>query len=335
METRTVSKPVRALGLCSGGLDSILAALVLRDQGVQVEWINFETPFFGSEKAARAARRIAVPLTVLDITAEHLAMLKDPHCGYGKQMNPCLDCHALMFRIAGRRMQERGFDFLFSGEVLGQRPMSQTKSSLRYVEKHSGWSGHILRPLSARKLPETIPEKQGLVDRSRLLDLSGRSRKPQLRLAEHYKLSEYPAPAGGCLLTDKHFSIRLRDLFGHQDEYPENELHLLKYGRHFRLTEKVKLVVGRAQGENEKILQCCDPQNHSRIKVRKFPGPIALLVGDTAGQKNIALLAAAIVAGYSQAPGLEPVEVDLTRSGRRRTVKVLALPPSDVKKFLI
>lgn len=335
METRKSSKKVQALGLCSGGLDSILAALVLRDQGIHVEWINFETPFFSSEKATRAARQTGVPLTVMDITAEHLKMLKDPNCGYGKQMNPCLDCHALMYRIAGQVMEDRGFDFLFSGEVLGQRPMSQTKSSLRYVEKNSGREGYILRPLSAGNLPETIPEKEGLVDRARLLDLSGRSRKPQMELAKRFQLSEYPAPAGGCLLTDKHFSIRLRDLFEHQDEYAENELHLLKYGRHFRLTASVKLVVGRAQSENDQILQLYDPSAHQLIKVRKYAGPISLLLGDTAGHEDICMLAASIAAGYSKAPALTPVEVDLKRFGERRTVRVLAMPPSDVKKFLI
>jgi len=335
MQPQKTSSAVRALGLCSGGLDSILAALVLRDQGIHVEWINFETPFFSSKKAARAARQVEVPLTVLDITAEHLNMLKDPNCGYGKQMNPCLDCHALMFRIAGGVMRQRGFDFLFSGEVLGQRPMSQTKSSLRYVEKNSGQEGYILRPLSARKLPETVPEKDGRVDRSRLLGLSGRGRRPQMELAKHFHITDYPAPAGGCLLTDKHFSLRLRDLFAHQDEYSKNELQLLKYGRHFRLTDAVKLIVGRTESENDQILQLHDPDGHERIKVHKYPGPTSLLVGNTARREDICMLAASIAAGYSKAPDLKPVEVDLIRAGERRTVRVLALPPGDVKKFLI
>ncbi len=156
---------VRALGLCSGGLDSRLAAMVLRRQGIAVEWVNFETPFFSSAKARQAARLLKVPLTVKKITRTYLEMLKNPPCGYGQHMNPCLDCHALMFRLAGKIMKEKQFDFLFSGEVLGQRPMSQTKPSLRYVEKNSGFEGYILRPLSAKKLPITIPEKEGKVNR--------------------------------------------------------------------------------------------------------------------------------------------------------------------------
>ena len=232
----TLNKKVRALGLCSGGLDSILAGVLLREQGVEVEWITFETPFFSAMKARRAARITGIPLTVQNITADYLPMLKDPPCGYGQHMNPCMDCHALMFKKAGEVMREKGFDFLFSGEVLGQRPMSQTKPSLRYVEKNSGWDGYILRPLSAKNLPETIPEKNGLVDREKLLDLSGRSRKPQMKLAEQYGIKDYPSPAGGCLLTDKSFSKRLKDLFEHQGTYTENELFLLRFGRHFRAT---------------------------------------------------------------------------------------------------
>jgi tRNA-uridine 2-sulfurtransferase len=173
-------KKAKGLGLCSGGLDSMLAALVLREQGIGVFWVSFETPFFSADKARRASGQTGIPLTVVDITDRYLPMLKHPPGGYGKYMNPCMDCHALMFRIAGEIMVEKGYDFLFSGEVMGQRPMSQTKNSLRYVEKRSGFDGLILRPLSARLLPETIMEQKGMVDRERLCDFSGRSRKPQM-----------------------------------------------------------------------------------------------------------------------------------------------------------
>ena len=162
-------KKIRGLGLCSGGLDSMLSGLVLRLQGVEVEWITFETPFFGSDKARKASRETGIPLTIVDIADRYLPMLINPPCGYGKHMNPCLDCHALMFNIAGRMMRDRGFDFLFSGEVLEQRPMSQTRPSLRYVEKHSGFNGYILRPLCAKKLPETIPEIKGMIKREHLM----------------------------------------------------------------------------------------------------------------------------------------------------------------------
>ncbi|MFW6284018.1 MAG: tRNA 4-thiouridine(8) synthase ThiI, partial [Desulfosalsimonas sp.] len=204
-----------ALGLCSGGLDSILAGLVLRRQGIDVVWISFETPFFDAEKARAAAGQTGIELIVKDITDRYLPMLAAPPAGYGQFVNPCMDCHALMFRIAGEMMAQTGADFLFSGEVLGQRPKSQVKSALRYVEKRSGFDGYILRPLSAKKLPVTAMEQQGLVDREALLDFSGRSRKPQMALAKSFGVTDYPAPAGGCLLTDPGFSKRLEDLMTH------------------------------------------------------------------------------------------------------------------------
>jgi tRNA-specific 2-thiouridylase len=239
------SKQVRALGLCSGGLDSILAALVLRRQGIDVEWVVFETPFFSADKALRAARLNRVPITVKHILPVYLEMLKSPPAGYGKQMNPCMDCHALMFKLAGEEMQARGFDFLFSGEVSGQRPMSQNKNSLRYVEKNSGFDGYIVRPLSAQNLPVTPPEKEGLVDREKLLNFSGRTRKPQLELAASLGVTDFPSPAGGCLLTEKGYASRLRDLFKRQDTYRDKEFYLLSYGRHLRLNAGHKLIVGR------------------------------------------------------------------------------------------
>src|SRR5210317_1475360 len=178
------NKPVRALGLCSGGLDSMLAGLVLRDQDIDVAWVTFETPFFNAAKARKASNMTGIPLTVKPIFNVYMKMLKNPPAGYGKHMNPCMDCHTLMFKLAGELMQEKNFDFLFSGEVLGQRPMSQNKASLGYVEKHSGFKGYIVRPLSAKNLPLTIPEREGLVDRDRLLDISGRGRNRQIKLAE-------------------------------------------------------------------------------------------------------------------------------------------------------
>ena len=225
---------------CSGGLDSMLSGLILRDQGIDVEWVTFETPFFHAKKARKASKMTDIFLTIKPIFPVYMKMLKNPPAGYGKHMNPCMDCHALMFKLAGEMMQEQGFDFLFSGEVLGQRPMSQNKTSLRYVEKHSGFEGYILRPLCAKKLPETIPEKEGLVDRQLLLDIAGRSRKRQIDLANRFGITDYPAPAGGCLLTDKGFSDRLRDLFQYKETCTEAELHLLKFGRHLRLNPETK-----------------------------------------------------------------------------------------------
>ena len=329
----TNKQKARALGLCSGGLDSTLAGLVLREQGIEVEWVTFETPFFNAAKARKASQATGIPLTVKPIYPVYIEMLKNPPAGYGKYMNPCMDCHALMFKLAGEIMREKEFDFLFSGEVLGQRPMSQNKTSLRYVEKHSGFDGYILRPLTAKNLPETIPEKEGLVDRERLLDIAGRGRKAQIKLAEKFGLKDYPAPAGGCLLTDVGYTNRLRDLFDHQDNCTEEELHLLKYGRHYRLNPQTKLIVGRTEKDNENILKYHNPQTDSVIDVKDYPSPIGL-VSHGAGKESI-LLAASICTGYSKAPKLAPVEVVVKTPQKKETVKVIALQPDDVRKLLI
>ena len=327
------SKKVRALGLCSGGLDSMLSAMVLRRQGIEVAWIAFETPFFSPAKARKAARMLSVPIMVENITPIYLKMLKNPPCGYGKHMNPCMDCHALMFKLAGRHMGEKGFAFLFSGEVLGQRPLSQNKGGLRYVEKQSGFNGYILRPLSALSLPETIPEKQGLVDRDRLLDITGRSRKVQMQLAAEFGIAEYPSPAGGCLLTDKGYSNRLRDLFDHQENISESDLHLLKYGRHLRLNVDAKAIVGRTQQDNQHIKRYLNPDRDTVIKVVDFPGPFVLMPGG--GNRETVFLAAAICAGYSKAPNDSLARVSVSTPSGAETIQVLPIPPVQVKRFLI
>lgn len=327
------STPVRALGLCSGGLDSILSALVLRQQGIHVEWITFETPFFSADKARKAAAQTGIPLHVQDITDDYLVMLKAPPAGYGKNMNPCMDCHALMFNKAGHFMAANGFDFLFSGEVVGQRPMSQNAPSLRYVEKNSQFDGRILRPLSAQRLPETPMERQGLVDRSRLLDLNGRSRKPQMALAEQFGIKDYPSPAGGCLLTDPGYSRRLKDLLEQGAELTRNALFLLQHGRHLRLSPDTKIVVGRTKSDNDQIMQYYDPAHDTLIKVQNHPGPTVVMPGG--GPQPMIFLAASITAGYSKAPTMAPASVIVTTGGQKETVTVLPVTPKEAKKFLI
>lgn len=326
-------KKVRALGLCSGGLDSILSALVLRKNNVEVEWITFETPFFSPEKAIKASKTTGIHLTVKNITEEYLAMLKNPHCGYGRNMNPCIDCHSLMFRIAGAVMDENGFDFLFSGEVLGQRPMSQTLSSLGYVEKHSGYKGYIVRPLSAKILPATIPEKKGLISREFMLGLSGRSRKPQAALAGEFGISDYPNPAGGCLLTDKGYSGRLKDLFEHQKCFSENELNLLKYGRHLRLNQSTKIIVGRSQSDNEKIERLFNPVSDIMFNINDFPGPTVVM--PHGGSREIIILAASICGGYGKAPEYSQISVNARTPEGVENIKVLAIPPGKIRHFMI
>jgi len=329
----THQKQIRALGLCSGGLDSMLAGLVLREHGIAVEWVTFETPFFSSRKARDASRTAGIPLTVKPIFAEYIQMLRDPNCGYGRNMNPCLDCHALRFRLAGKMMREQGFDFLFSGEVLGQRPMSQTRPSLRYVEKNSGFEGYILRPLSAKRLPETIPEKNGWVDRELLYDFAGRGRKAQIELAKRFGITDYPAPAGGCLLTDKGYSRRLKDLFDYQQTCTEAQLHLLRYGRHFRLSPQTKLIVGRTAKDNEELLYFHDPTQDAVIDIRNRPSPTALVTGNLSNE--LIFLGASVCAGYSKAPRLAPVEAVVITPQGQKTIIVLPIAPEDVKKKMI
>jgi tRNA-specific 2-thiouridylase len=324
---------VKALGLSSGGLDSILSTLVLRRESIDVEWISFETPFFSASKAKKAAAMTGIPVTVKNITGLYLEMLKKPRFGYGKHMNPCLDCHALMLKIAGEVMAERGFNFIFTGEVVGQRPMSQTKPSLRCVEKAAGLVGYVLRPLSAKLLPITIPEEQRWVNREALLSLSGRSRKPQMALAKEFGITDYPAPAGGCLLTDAAFSRRLKDLFLHHKEYLERDFELLKMGRHFRLNSTSKIVVGRTQNDNQKIKNLSHQQGDTLLKVSNFPGPVALI--PRGAEKETILTGAALCAGYSKAPKGRETIVNVMKNGNIESVTVISTPPEKFKNYMI
>ena len=324
--------PIKAVGLVSGGLDSMLAARILLDQGIQVLGVAFVTPFFGDEKARRAAEQLNIPLTVLDISQDHWVMLKSPRYGYGKGMNPCIDCHALMIRKAGEWMEKVQADFLFTGEVLGQRPFSQTKPSLRAVEKASGHLNRILRPLSALLLSETRPEQEGLVDRSRLLDIQGRSRKRQMAMAEGYGL-KYPAPAGGCLLTDPIFSMRLKELFSHSPDPPLREVELLKTGRHFRLSPDIKAIVGRNQKENEFIEKWAAPED-GWARVIGHPGPMALALGRPDKTEDWERFAQLCLT-YSDAPGDQVVPVQLGQGDRRWQIKVAKFSKEVFRQWMI
>jgi len=313
----------RAMGLISGGLDSILAARLMIEQGIVVVGISFVTPFFSSQGAERAAAALGIPLKVLDITDPHLAMLRRPRHGYGNNMNPCIDCHILMLREAGRVMEEEGGAFLFTGEVLGQRPMSQNKGALRTVERESGYAGLILRPLSAQLLPETIPEQEEKVAREQLLGIRGRSRKEQLALAQRYHITEYLSPAGGCLLTDPVFSRRLRDLFGQKDPFQIRDIELLKIGRHLRLAPALKAIVGRNAQDNEKILQLAAPGD-DLLKVAEYPGPLCLI--PYGGAAEDVKQAASLCVRYSDAPADEVVSVLWSRGGEERRIDAQSCP---------
>ncbi len=296
----------KALGLISGGLDSSLAAMALMRQGIEVTGISFVTPFFNADKSERAAAAIGHPLIIENIGDVHLQMVKTPKYGYGRNMNPCIDCHAMMFRLAGERMVKDGFDFLFSGEVLGQRPMSQNANALKSVANLSGFPDRVLRPLSAKLLPITPMEESGLVVREQLLDLQGRSRKPQQALAKEWGLHDYPGSGGGCLLTEEGFSNQLRDLFDHDPEATTADVELLKVGRQFRLSATAKLILGRHQADNEALQQQIKPEQ-IKLRCQNFSGPIGLFSGN-ADQEELDT-AAAIVASYGK--GKDEVEVDV------------------------
>jgi tRNA-uridine 2-sulfurtransferase len=324
---------VKAVGLLSGGLDSLLAAQIIKGQGIKVQGISFVTPFFGCEKAQRAAEQLGIPLQILDITRDHWTMLRQPKYGYGKGMNPCIDCHALMLRKAGEWMEENGADFLFTGEVLGQRPFSQTKPSLRAVEKESGFPDRVLRPLSALLLPETRPEQEGLVDRFRLLDINGRSRKRQMILARDYGLTDYPTPAGGCLLTDPIFSVRLKELFAHSAEPQMREVELLKTGRHFRLHPRVKCIIGRNKMENEFIEKWVAPED-GWARVLGYPGPMALAVGLMEKAEDWERLAQLCLT-YSDAPQEGDIPVQLRQGERRWIIKAIKPEKGIFRQWMI
>jgi tRNA U34 2-thiouridine synthase MnmA/TrmU len=238
-----------------------------------------------------------------------------------------------MFQIAGQMMQDQKFDFLFSGEVLGQRPMSQTRSSLRYVEKHSGFAGHILRPLSAKNLPETLPEAKGLVNRELLLDIAGRSRKRQIRLAQDFGITEYPAPAGGCLLTDKGYSAKLKDLFTHKTGMEIRDLHLLKFGRHLRLDEKTKIIIGRMEKENEVLLNYYEPKKDICIRTKRIPGPVVLIPYGASPEK--VLLSASLCAGYTKVSAEKKVEIWVAAPWGEKILHAEKKPVNYARFFMI
>jgi tRNA-uridine 2-sulfurtransferase len=337
MTTQQVTPKSIGIGLLSGGLDSILSVCVLREQDIHVEAASFITPFFGPENARKAAAMLNIPLHVIDFTEAHLEMLKHPKHGYGSAMNPCIDCHALMFREAGKRMREWGADFLFSGEVLGERPMSQNKNSLKVVARESGFEEYILRPLSAKLLPMTKPELEGKVDRERLLDIQGRSRKPQMELARKYGITQFPEPAGGCRLTEPNFSKRLKDLMQQNENFSVRDIELLKVGRHLRLSEQVKCIVGRNEQENEKI-ENLRGQRDIFLAPEEIPGPAVLIPAREGGSslsRELLMLAASICARYSDAAAGTAVEINVLQN--EKSDKIFALPcaPELTEKLII
>lgn len=273
----------KAIVLFSGGLDSMLAAKLLMEQGVEVAGVCFTSDFFGAAKAEKAAATLGIGLKIVDIGEEELALVKNPPSGYGKHLNPCIDCHALMVKKAGEMARAEKFDIIATGEVLGQRPFSQTKDALARVTKLAGTE--ILRPLSAKLLPETTYERDGLVVRGKLLGIKGRGRERQMELAEKYGLTGYATPAGGCLLTDPEFSNRLLKMLEFRPDCGRHDIGILKYGRVFWLKESGKkkisnvlLIVGRDEQDNtnlEKLALAGDIV----VELKEEMGPTSLIRG--------------------------------------------------------
>ena len=324
---------VKALALFSGGLDSILAVKLMLEQDIEVVAVNFVSPC-SSEKSgsgiAEAAKRSGVPLKFVDVGKEYLKMVRNPKHGYGKNMNPCVDCRIFILKKAKKIAKDMGAAFIFTGEVLGERPMSQHFQAMKIIEEEAGLKGKVLRPLSARLLPETVMEKKGLVDREKLLGIRGRSRKPQIKLAEELNIKDYPSPAGGCLLTCEEYADKLRDLFEHKKRCSMADVALLKVGRHFRLGEN-KIIVGRNEAEN-KILAAEKARNDYYFEVPDVGSPISVLQG--AKTRNAIRTAAALTAFYSDAESGE-VKVNFGRESLGKSITVSVPNRSEVESLRV
>ncbi len=342
-----MSKQRKAVALISGGLDSLLAVRVMQEQGIYVEGINFFTGFCveGHTHAIRkkdrnkpkrnnalwCAEQLGIKLHILDIIEEYKQVLFNPRYGYGANLNPCLDCKIFMVTKAKEWMEAHDFDFIITGEVVGQRPMSQRKDTMPVVQRDSGVTDRLLRPLCARNLPETLPEREGWVKREELHDFSGRTRKPQMALAKKFGFDDYAQPAGGCcFLTDKQYAVKLTDLWQSRGarEYELDDIMLLKVGRHIRPAPNYKLIVAREEGEG-KFLQGYKRQ-YPTLRVTSHGGPLTLIDGETS--VDDLQLAARIVARYSQGRMEPEVEMEyIDTSGHVQPLKVVPLGPTDVK----
>ncbi len=319
----------RAVALLSGGLDSQLAVKLMLDQGIQVECLTSASVFHhctadraAEHPAVKAAGRLGVPITVLNTDDEMLAMVKSPRFGRGKNMNPCVDCRIFLLRKAAARVRETGADFIVTGEVLGQRPMSQRRHAMRQIDREAGVEGLVLRPLCARLLEETVAEREGMVDRSKLLAIRGRSRKEQMALAARLGVTDYPSPAGGCLLTDPGFSARLGEVMGHGDP-TLNDVELLRVGRHFRLDERTKAIMGRMEAENSELERLARTGD-VLLDAADVPGPTTLLRGETS-DPNVAT-AARLTVLYGKARNLPSARVAVRRAHTSERREIMAAP---------
>lgn len=296
---------VTAIALFSGGLDSILACKLIMAQGIKVKAVRFVTPFFGYELLSRqdsyreeVARKYDIDVQLYDLSEKYLKMLRQPVHGYGKNFNPCVDCKIMIASESRAMLAELGASFLISGEVVGQRPMSQRRDTLRIIERDSGCDDFLLRPLCALNLEETVPEKKGLVDRSKLLAFKGRTRKPQMALAASFGIEDYPSPAGGCVLTDPNKAGKLKAFYEMHDTVEIADIRLLMVGRHFSLPGGGWLVMGRDEAENMVVAGLQQSGDFLLMATEEWPGPSAILRYSGGEQDLVA--AAGIIKGFSK-----------------------------------
>ena len=306
---------IKALGLFSGGLDSILAAKLVQKQGIKVLLVNYTTPFFSSKKAIEMAKQIKLSLKEFDITKDYIKMLRKPKHGYGSALNPCIDCKIFMLKKAKKYAKEIGASFIFTGEVLGERPMSQNKNALELIEKEAGLKGKLLRPLSAKLL-----KTEKWINRDNLLDIEGRRRDRQIELAKKFRIKNYPTPAGGCLLTNKEYASKVRDLLRHNKRIAKNDIILLKIGRHFRFKNN-KIIVGRNEKENKELLSLKSNSDYI-FEVPNIGSPITLLQGPKT--RTAISTAASLTVHYSDSEGKA-----LVNYGKKNLSK--AFVASDIK----
>lgn len=324
----------RALAMISGGLDSILAAKLIKEQGIDVIGICFRSYFFSEESAKKMTKQIDIPLVVVDFSKEHFELVKNPKHGRGKNMNPCIDCHSMMMNYAGELLEKYEADFIITGEVLNQRPMSQNRKALDIVKKESGFKDKILRPLCAKNLQPTEMELNGLVDREKLMKISGRSRKVQMALAEEWGIKEYPSPAGGCRLTEPGYALRLKDLLGFNSTPNENELSLLRYGRHFRTKDNNKIIAARTKEEGDEIKKLI---NDTYLNFHPIDFSGALVVMENEGTAEDRELAARIAVRYSKGKNEEEVKVRYGFYGQKHNKEMNVSPVADkeLEEYLV
>ena len=303
----------KAILLLSGGLDSTLAGKLLLDMGVEVEAINFVSPFcqcspksMGCSAAKKAAEQLGITVRVFACDEEYLESIKHPKFGRGRGVNACLDCRIHMFSRTLSYMTEHDADFIATGEVLGERPMSQRRQAMEIIERESGLDGLIVRPLCAKLMPPSIPEQKGIVDREKLKAIQGRKRQPQIEMASDLGIEDYPCPAGGCLLTDLEFSARFRDLMEYRPDFKMSDARLLRLGRHFRLPSGAKVVAGRNESENDAMERSVRVDD-TLLTPQTVPGP-SVLCQESSGIDDINL-AAGLLAAYTRGGAKVDIEV--------------------------